>query len=210
MALEAREPAGLTLDAWADMDEDEPGELVEGRLVEEEVPSFLHEAVVAWLIRVLDVWASTRGGWVFGSETKIGMRELRRGRKPDVVMYLPRSRPPARGRSMVTRPPDVVIEVLSPQPRDVRRDRVEKMDEYARFGVPFYWILDPQNRLMEIYERIEGGSYMRRFAAVQGIHEVPGCEGLLMDLDALWMRLDALPDEDEDEAGDEGESASSL
>ncbi len=206
MAIDVWGPAGLTLEAWAEMDEDEPGELVEGRLVEEEVPSLLHEAVVAWLIRVLDVWASTRGAWVFGSEIKLGIRNLRRGRKPDVVMYLPGSRVPARGSSMVTRPPDVVIEVLSPLPRDVRGDRVEKMDEYARFGVPFYWILDPQNRMLEIYERTNDGSYMRRFAAVQGMNEVPGCEGLSMDLDVLWTRLDALPPDDE-EAWDEGEGA---
>ena len=36
--LESHELAGLTLEAWADLDEDEEGELVDGRLVEEEMP----------------------------------------------------------------------------------------------------------------------------------------------------------------------------
>ncbi|HSO00160.1 MAG TPA: hypothetical protein VLS89_17830, partial [Candidatus Nanopelagicales bacterium] len=73
--LEAREPSGLTLEAWADLDEDEGGELVDGCLVEEEMPSVLHEAVVIWLIGILAGWAEPRGGWVFGSEFKLGMRE---------------------------------------------------------------------------------------------------------------------------------------
>jgi hypothetical protein len=43
----------LTLAEWGALDEDEPGELVDGVLVEEEVPDYVHELVVAWLIGVL-------------------------------------------------------------------------------------------------------------------------------------------------------------
>ncbi|HSN97986.1 MAG TPA: Uma2 family endonuclease [Candidatus Nanopelagicales bacterium] len=200
--LEAREPSGLTLEAWADLDEDEEGELVDGRLVEEEMPSVLHEAVVIWLIGILAGWAEPRGGWVFGSEFKLGMREQRRGRKPDLVMYLSRSKVPARKRSMATQPPDVVIEVTSPRLRDERRDRFEKREEYARFGVRFYWILNPQVRGLEIFELDASGRYVVVLSASEGTHEVPGCEGLTVNLDALWSRLDALPDEDDTEASD--------
>jgi hypothetical protein len=51
----------MTLDEWADLDEDEPGELVDGRLEEEEAPSFLQEALVAWLVWVLGTWAVPPG-----------------------------------------------------------------------------------------------------------------------------------------------------
>ena len=46
-STEILSPEPMTLEQWADMDEDEPGELVDGALVEEEVPTILHEAVVA-------------------------------------------------------------------------------------------------------------------------------------------------------------------
>jgi hypothetical protein len=40
----------LTVDEWAALPEDEQGELVDGRLEEEEKPSFLHESVIAFLM----------------------------------------------------------------------------------------------------------------------------------------------------------------
>ncbi|KYF66442.1 Uma2 family endonuclease [Sorangium cellulosum] len=199
-ASDAREPARITLEAWADLDEDEAGELVGGRIEEEEVPSVLHEAVVAWLMRVLGVWAAPRGGRVFGSELKLGMRAQERGRKPDVSMYLPGAQLPARASPMATRPPSAVIEVISPRPRDARRDRIEKLGEYARFGVRYYWILDPQVRGLEIFELGQDGRYAVALSASEGGHVVPGCEGLTLDLDALWRELDELP-EDEDDGG---------
>ena len=41
----------ITLDEWSDLPEDVPGELVEGRLVAEEVADYAHEVLVAWLAR---------------------------------------------------------------------------------------------------------------------------------------------------------------
>lgn len=73
----------MTLDEWAAMPEDEPGELVDGRLEEEEGPDLIHELVVSRLIRVLGVWVG-QAGFVFGSEAKFAVR-ANRGRKPDVT-----------------------------------------------------------------------------------------------------------------------------
>jgi Uma2 family endonuclease len=131
----------MTLEQWAALPNDEPGELVDGRLADEEVPDLVHEAVVAWLIWILKSWLG-RNGFVFDSEAKYAVR-ANRGRKPDVAVYLTDdgSRLPRDG--IVRVPPDIAVEVVSPSPRDERRDRIEKMDEYAAFGVRFYWILDP-------------------------------------------------------------------
>ena len=43
-------------------------------------------------------------------------------------------------------PPDLVVEIIS---GDARRDRVEKLDLYARYGVSEYWIVDPQTQLID-------------------------------------------------------------
>ena len=50
--------------------------------------------------------------------------------------------------------PDLLVELVSPS--SVRRDRYDKRDLYARFGVKEYWIGDPANKAMEILTLKEG------------------------------------------------------
>jgi Uma2 family endonuclease len=45
--------------------------------------------------------------------------------------------------------PDWVCEVLSPG--HARRDRVEKLQVHHRAGVPHYWIVDHQDKVVEVY-----------------------------------------------------------
>jgi Uma2 family endonuclease len=181
----------LSLDEWFALPEDEPGELVDGHLEEEEVPDTLHELLVALLARLLGNWIFPQGGLVAGSEAKFAVGSGR-GRKPDLTVYLPGSRrPPARG--LIRVPPDIAIEVVSPTPRDGRRDRVEKLADYAVFGVAWYWLLDPHLRSLEILELDAQGRYLHVLGASAGtLQKIPGCEGLTLDLDALWAAVDNL------------------
>lgn len=183
----------LTIEEWAAMPEDDPGELVDGVLVEEEMPDLTHETVIAWLIRVIGAWIIPRRGFVFGSEAKFAVAP-RRGRKPDVTVYLPGGRPLPR-RGVVRIPPDIAAEVISPTARDRRRDRNDKAVDYARFGVRWYWLIDPERRTLEVLARGATGQYERVADATAGILDsVPGCDGLTLDLDALWGEVDRLSD----------------
>ncbi len=184
-------PAPLDVEEWCALPEDEPGELVNGRLVEEEVPDYVHELVVSWLIHQFRLWLAGRAGFVAGSEAKFAVREDR-GRKPDVTVFLPGGAVPPR-RGPVRVPPDVAVEVVSPRPRDGQRDRVEKVADYASFGVRWYWILDPELRSLEILELGPERLYVHRVGRTDGVlHDVPGCPGLSLDLDALWAEVDRL------------------
>ena len=86
-------------------------------------------------------------------------------------------------------PPDIAVEIVSASSRDVRRDRIEKMDEYATFGVTWYWIIDPSLQSLEIFE-LSGGRYARAARVTGGrLDEVPGCAGLQLDLDEIWNEI---------------------
>ena len=180
----------MTLEEWADLPDEVPGEFVNGRLVEEEVPDYLHEVLIAWLARMLGNWGEPRGAIVGGSGAKFGISSIR-GRKPDLSVYLKGRRPPARG--LVRNQPDMAVEVVSSGRRDQRRDRVEKMAEYAGFGIPYYWIVDPQQRRFEVYALDASGTYHCAVSQANGVvGTVPGCDGLSLDLDAMWAKADEL------------------
>lgn len=185
----------LSDDAWAGLPEDESGELVHGVLVEEEATDWIHETAVGWLVAVLRAWAIPRGGRVAASGLKYLLGEGK-GRKPDVSLLLAGSGPPP-GSGVMRRPPDIMIEVVSPSPRDVRRDRLEKRAEYAAFGVRWYWLLEPATRVLEIYELGPDGRYVVALGAESGrIDAVPGCEGLVLNLDELWAEIEGLGEEE--------------
>lgn len=71
----------------------------------------------------------------------------RRGFMPDVQVYLAGN--PARGQHLALEHghPDLAVEVISPG--SGRHDRLLKRESYARIGVPEYWIIDPEVRLVE-------------------------------------------------------------
>ena len=181
----------MSVQEWLELDEDESGELVDGHWVEEEVPDAVHELGVSWLIHLMRTWLGSNG-FVFGSELKVLVGETT-GRKPDLVILLPGTRPPPR-HGPIVEPPDILIEMVSPSPRDERRDRVVKMSEYAKFGVRYYWLVDPALATFEIFERAAAG--FTQVVGVTGgrIESVPGCTGLVIDVDALWVELARLRD----------------
>jgi Uma2 family endonuclease len=181
----------MSLDQWAELPEDEPGELVAGDLVEEEEVDFAHEVVVTFLVQLFLNWLGERGGFVGGSDARFAVRP-QHGRKPDVSVYLPGgSVPPRRGLIRVA--PDIAVEVITSTPSDARRDRVEKLAEYAEFGVRYYWLVDPDLRTLEIYELGADRRYVHALSAAEGVlAAIPGCDGLTMDLSALWARIERL------------------
>src|SRR5437773_922958 len=111
MSSASTPPRTVTVDDWAVLPEDVRSELVQGALIEEEMPSFVHEILVAWLTEVLRVWGRTRRVRVVGSGLKFGLDQIT-GRIPDLSVFLPEARrPPAAG--VVRTPPSIAIEVVS-------------------------------------------------------------------------------------------------
>ncbi len=193
--IESTGPPELTLAEWYELPEDKPGELVNGRLEEEEVPDFVHEFLVALLAQVFTNWVVPLGGVVGGSEAKLAVAE-KRGRKPDLSVYLPGTALPPR-RGLIRVPPDVAVEIISPRPRDTRRDRVDKLNEYAAFGIGYYWLVDPELRTLEILELGNDGRYVHALGAASGVIDpVPGCDGLTLDLDQPWETIERLTPEE--------------
>lgn len=80
--------------------------------------------------------------------------------------------------------PDVAIEVLSPSTR--RKDEVRKARLYARAGVPFYWVVDPEVDRIEFLRHTGDGYALISRAAAPATVDAPGVEGVRIALGALF------------------------
>lgn len=70
---------------------------------------------------------------------------------PDLIFFSHDVRDTLVKNDRVHGPPSLVVEVLSPGSSNIRRDRVVKLQLYAKHGVPEYWIIDLKNRAIERY-----------------------------------------------------------
>ena len=133
---------------WADGAPDEMQfEVVGGRPVVNPVPGAPHQQLVM-LVALLVAPAAARAGlaplpapvdWVLWELPSLTVRQ------PDLVLVEPDQAVLPR---LVT-PPALAVEILSPS--SVERDVVTKRLEYARAGLPHYWLVDPVGPAVTIY-----------------------------------------------------------
>lgn len=104
---------------------------------------------------------------------------------PDLAGWRRERLPALPDEAYFTLTPDWVCEVLSPG--TARTDRVVKMPIYARYGVVWLWLLDPDQRTLEVFRLHEGHWLME--AAWQEVDEVaaPPFGELRFSLADLWM-----------------------
>ena len=158
-------------------------ELILGRLYTHPPPSPLHQTVVQTLWRHLHAIAKETEGRAYFGPTDVVMAEHSVVR-PD-VFYLVADR-----RDLLTAGgegvPDLVVEVTTPGL--ARFDRGEKLRLYAERGVAEYWIVEPDERLIDLLVN-QGGRYVvtqpdegrHRSAAVAGVH---------LDVAAFWHQVE--------------------
>ncbi|MCB9795738.1 MAG: Uma2 family endonuclease [Alphaproteobacteria bacterium] len=83
-------------------------------------------------------------------------------------------------------PPDWICEVISPSTQ--RIDRAHKLPTYARAGVPWLWLADPQSLTIEVYDL--SASPWGLLGVWEGRQKVrlPPFDAVELDLDLIWAR----------------------
>ena len=79
--------------------------------------------------------------------------------------------------------PDLVVEIISPT--SLRRDRYDKRELYARFGVKEFWLADVANRAIEILALQPGGYQLLSCATNEGKIRSEVLPGFELDLVSL-------------------------
>lgn len=163
----------------AQFGEAERYEIYDGRLISmAPSPNAYHQRLVTRLFRLLDGFVqSHQAGEVFVAPFDVILAEDNTA-QPDLLFIAKEN--VGIVRNWVFGSPDLVVEILSPS--SIRRDRKDKLEQYARFGVKEYWIVDPANHSLEILV-LEGKRFVvHSMAAETGLAESKVLAGLSVDV----------------------------
>lgn len=124
-------------------------ELIDGVVVMSPSPSYQHQKVMALLFRQLDRHAEPiDADLVTDTDLRLADNLVYR---PDILYFSPRR--VIGFPQTVSAVPDLVIEILSPTSRP--RDLITKRNDYERFGVGEYWVVDAHAGTIRAFQRAE-------------------------------------------------------
>jgi Uma2 family endonuclease len=127
-------------------------ELVRGEVIEMSRAGKLHGLVCGHVAFFLMSWSKSReSGWVMTNDVGVlTERDPDSVRGPD-VLFIRKERLPRPGddENWLMIPPDLCVEVLSPNDR--WSEVIEKISEYFHLGVPEVWVLDPATHEIQIH-----------------------------------------------------------
>jgi len=131
-------------------------EIIDGELYVAKQPDWEHQFVCVRILMFLQTWSD---------QTQLGMANLAPGIiftddnnvVPDVVwISRERLRTALQADGKLHTSPELMIEVLSPGAENERRDREVKLKLYSRRNAQEYWVVNWQERNIEVYRRQEG------------------------------------------------------
>lgn len=153
------------------------------------MPTTSHQRVVLFLLQLLlAAYGAATGATILMAPIKVRLKP-RSYREPDLVLMLRENAD--RVHEQYWDGADLVVEVVSPDhpPRDYDEKRVD----YAKAGIPEYWIVDPQTRRVLILT-LEGDTYVEHSKAeVEGLAASKLLNGLTVDAKACFACLDQKP-----------------
>ena len=139
-------------------------ELVDGELIVSPVASVRHQRICGRLAVTLSGFVEQRQlGWFFTHPIHVILDEHVHY-EPDLC-FVVNERVDIIAELYISGPPDLIIEVISESNRS--HDTVVKFNDYQRYGVKEYWLVDPRENHIRVFT-LEGSTYQ-----TLGIH-APG------------------------------------
>lgn len=127
-------------------------EIIEGERFVSPSPGLTHERVLVRLILLIGNFLETSPVGEPAANVGVILSDVS-AVIPDMVVFLNEQSDTIISNDRLKGPPALVIEILSPGPANIQRDRLTKLHLYDKHGVPEYWIVDPPNMALERYVR---------------------------------------------------------
>ena len=142
-----------TYEEYYRLDDDQRYEIIDGNLLMAPAPDTWHPSWIGELHIILQNHVKGRRlGKVFVSPVDVVL-DSENTVQPDLVFVSSANLGIIQQRAIFGTP-DLLVEIVSHS--SVRRDRYDKKELYARFGVREYWIGDPANKTLEVLTLKEG------------------------------------------------------
>jgi len=184
---EPKEP--LTFEAFLQQYDDTHAEWVNGEAIPKMPVSVTHQKLSRFVYTLLSVWVEYHQlGEVHHPPllVKLPLPEGKEvAREPDIVVIL-NTNPGRFAEQYFDGAPDLIVEIVSPASRQT--DRHVKFEEYETAGVPEYWLIDPDRRYAEFFQRDEAGLYRTVFSGSEGIYYSRVLERFWLEVGWLWQR----------------------
>jgi Uma2 family endonuclease len=139
-------------------------EVIEGELFVSRAPGLPHQIVSVNIVYEFKKYLDQQPLGIVVATPGLVLSQYS-GVIPDIVFFTHRRGEKIVSGERLVAAPDIVIEILSPGRENVSRDRVAKRQLYAKHGVNEYWIVDSENRAVEIYrlssEKLELATMLR-------------------------------------------------
>ncbi|NOS93809.1 MAG: Uma2 family endonuclease [Cyclobacteriaceae bacterium] len=138
-----------TVDEFMKLEESNlPCELINGEVFMSPAPSFTHQVVLSNLNDYFKTYARKNGGIALFSPVDV-ILDRRNVFQPD-LLYVSKENLGIISERGLNAAPDLAVEIISPT--NGFKDRNQKRKLYQKFGVKEYWIIDPGNNTLEIYD----------------------------------------------------------
>ena len=142
----------LTIADWDSMPHGDGNryEIIEGELFVSRSPGLTHQIVLSNLTALIWNYLKTNPIGTVAINPGVVLSNIS-GVIPDLVFFRKEQRETIVTDDRLTGAPALVIEIVSPGPANIRRDRITKLQLYAAYDIPEYWIVDPKSKTLEKY-----------------------------------------------------------
>jgi len=160
-------------------------ELLNGEIVRRSSPNTPHQrASMKLLVQLARFIEEKNLGELFHAPYDVYLDEYNAGIQPDLLFVSHERDFVIKENNGVVGAPDLVVEILSKG--TTNRDRGIKKDIYEQFAVREYWIVDPQNRSIEVYRMENNRFRLYSFAAEEGMVKSSVLEGLELEVGTVF------------------------
>ncbi|MCY3020704.1 MAG: Uma2 family endonuclease [Planctomycetota bacterium] len=160
-------------------------QLVDGDLLMSPSPTSRHQAVLVRLLNALVNHAErSEAGRVFCAPLDVILSE-EDVFQPD-LLFISREHGSRIASEGIRGVPDLCVEVLSPSTRDL--DLKTKRRQYARFGLPELWIVDPDANSLHVFRLQEDADNAAAVLTAKDTLTTPLLPGFTLKLDKLFEK----------------------